>query len=180
MSTLPADEAVLRAVAKKVKRIDDSILTLVEDMIDSMRAANGVGLAAPQIGVSLKVVVIEMPAASPFVMINPEIVKRSGARRITEGCLSVPGYLGEVIRSTRVTAKGMSLDGKEIRIRAEDDVLAQALEHEINHINGIVYIDQVVSPDRLWSREELEARARAADQANAETNAEDLSESDDE
>lgn len=181
MSTLPADEAVLRAVAKKVKRIDDSIYALVEDMIDSMRAANGVGLAAPQIGVSLKVVVIEMPAASPFVMINPEIVKRSGARRITEGCLSVPGYLGEVIRSTRVTAKGMSLDGKEIRIRAEDDVLAQALEHEINHINGIVYIDQVVSPDRLWSREELEARARAADEAEAkaETNAEDSPESDD-
>lgn len=151
ITILPDDGAVLRAVAKKVKRIDASTHALVEDMIDSMYAANGVGLAAPQIGVSLKVVVIGMPGEEPFAMINPEIVKRSGAREAMEGCLSVPGYHGRVIRSLRVTAKAQGLNGKEIRIRAENDLLAQALEHEINHINGIVYIDQVASPEQLWA-----------------------------
>jgi peptide deformylase len=151
ITTLPDDGAVLRAVAKKVKRIDTSTHALVEDLIDSMYAANGVGLAAPQIGVSLKVVVIGMPGEEPFAMINPEIVKRSGAREAIEGCLSVPGYQGRVIRSLRVTAKAQGLNGKAIRIRAENDLLAQALEHEINHINGIVYIDQVASPEQLWA-----------------------------
>ena len=151
ITTLPHDAAVLRAVAKPVKRIDASIHELVEDMIDSMYAANGVGLAAPQIGVSLKVIVIGMPGFEPFAMINPEIVKRSGAREAMEGCLSVPGYQGRVIRSVRVTAKANGLNRKEIRIRAENDLLAQALEHEINHINGIVYIDQVESSEQLWA-----------------------------
>lgn len=170
ITTLPTDEAVLRAVARKVKRIDQSTCRLVEDMVESMYAASGVGLAAPQIGVSLKVIVIGIPGADPFVMINPEIVKRSGARLLSEGCLSVPGYTGEVIRSTRVTAKGLSLDGKAIRIRAEDDLLAQALEHEINHVNGIVYIDQLLDAGRFWSREELEA-AQAEAEAEAEAEA---------
>ena len=151
ITTLPNDGAVLRALAKKVKRIDASIHALVEDLIDSMYAANGVGLAAPQIGVSLKVVVIGMPGEEPFAMINPEIVKRSGARKAMEGCLSVPGYQGRVIRSLRVTAKAQGLNGKAIRIRAENDLLAQALEHELNHLNGIVYIDQVASPEQLWA-----------------------------
>ena len=156
ITTLPNDADVLRAVAKKVKRIDGSIHSLVEDLIDSMHAAGGVGLAAPQIGVSLKVIVLGIPGVEPLALINPEIVKRSGGRRMMEGCLSVPGYRGEVIRSQRVTAKALGLDGRAIRIRAEDDLLAQALEHEINHINGIVYIDQVRNPDRFLSLRDLE------------------------
>jgi peptide deformylase len=155
ITTLPADAAVLRATAKKVKRIDASLHRLVEDMIDSMYAASGVGLAAPQIGVSLKVIVLGMPGEPAFAMINPEIVKRSGARELFEGCLSVPGYRGEVVRSRRVTAKGLGLNGKEIRIRAEDDLLAQALEHEINHVNGIVYIDHVRRPEQLHRLEDM-------------------------
>ena len=155
--TLPKDADVLRAVARKVKRIDGSIHSLVEDLIDSMHAAGGVGLAAPQIGVSLQVIVLGIPGVEPLALINPEIVKRSGGRRMMEGCLSVPGYRGEVIRSQRVTAKALGLDGRAIRIRAEDDLLAQALEHEINHINGIVYIDQVRNPDRFLLLRDLEA-----------------------
>ena len=158
ITTLPTDAAVLRAVARKVKRIDGSIHSLIEDLIDSMHAAGGVGLAAPQIGVSLKVIVLGIPGIEPLALINPEIVKRSGGRRMMEGCLSVPGYHGEVIRSQRVTAKALGLDGRAIRIRAEDDLLAQALEHEINHINGIVYIDQVRDPDRFLSLRDLEAQ----------------------
>ncbi len=157
ITTLPHDADVLRAVAKKVKRIDGSIHSLVEDLIDSMHAAGGVGLAAPQIGVSLKVIVLGIPGVEPLALINPEIVKRSGGRRMMEGCLSVPGYRGEVIRSQRVTAKALGLDGRAIRIRAEADLLAQALEHEINHVNGIVYIDQVRNPDRFLLLRDLEA-----------------------
>lgn len=156
ITTLPNDAAVLRAVARKVKRIDGSIHALVEDLIDSMHAAGGVGLAAPQIGVSLKVIVLGIPGVEPLALINPEIVKRSGGRRMMEGCLSVPGYRGEVIRSQRVTAKALGLDGRAIRIRAEADLLAQALEHEINHVNGIVYIDQVRNPDRFLLLRDLE------------------------
>ena len=150
ITTLPADAEVLRAPAKRVRAFDAGLRDLVADMIDSMYAASGVGIAAPQIGVSLRVVVIGMPGQRPFVMINPEVVKRSGERRISEGCLSVPGWRGEVVRSSRVLAKAQDLQGREIRIRAEDDLLAQALEHEIDHVNGRIYIDHVAEPDLLW------------------------------
>ena len=149
ITVIPRDAAVLRAKAKRVRDVDRSIHRLVEDMIDSMHAANGVGLAAPQIGVSLRVIVIGLPGETPFALLNPEIVKRSGERQMPEGCLSVPGYRGPVTRATRVVVKATDLQGREIRIRAEGDLLAQALEHEINHINGILYIDQVRDPDDL-------------------------------
>ena len=149
ITVLPQDAGVLRSPAKRVREIDKSIYRLVEDMIDSMYAANGVGLAAPQIGVSLRVVVIGMPGAEPFALINPDVVKTSGERELLEGCLSVPGYRGTVLRASRVVAKAIGLNGKEVRIRAENDLLAQALEHEINHINGILYIDHVQTPDDL-------------------------------
>lgn len=149
ITVIPQDVAVLRARAKRVPGIDRSLLRLVEDMIDSMCAANGVGLAAPQIGVSLRLVVIGMPGEEPFALVNPEIVKRSGERQLTEGCLSVPGYRGEVTRSLRVVVKAIDLQGRGVRIRAEDDLLAQALEHEINHLRGILYIDQVEDAESL-------------------------------
>jgi peptide deformylase len=143
-------------------------------MIDTMRAARGVGLAAPQVGRPLRVIVIEVPPPSPeanpplaegedppraegpagqpagevIVLINPEIVRRSGQRRVTEGCLSVPGYCAELTRSLRVTVKGLDLGGREVRIKGED-LLAQALEHEIDHINGVLYIDHLESTDQL-------------------------------
>lgn len=153
---LPADAAVLRRKANKVSRIDRSIQTLIDDMIESMYAAEGVGIAAPQVGVSLRVIVIGLPDEEhPFALINPEIVKRSGQRRILEGCLSVPGYRGEVERAVKVLAKGLNREGQETRVRAEDDLLAQALEHEIDHINGTIYIDHLESKDDLYTLDEL-------------------------
>ena len=149
IAVVPRDQGVLRAKAKRIRRVDSSVHRLVADMIDSMQAASGVGIAAPQIGVSLRVIAIAMPEEEPFAMINPEIVKASGVRPVTEGCLSVPGYRGEIMRSIKVVAKGMALNGKEIRIRAEDDLLAQALEHEINHVNGILYIDHLEASEQL-------------------------------
>ena len=142
-------DPVLRRKAKRVPKIDASIHKLIETMIDSMRAANGVGLAAPQIGVSLRVIVIGLPDEEPFALINPEIVKRSGERRVEEGCLSVPGYRADLSRSVTVVVKGLDEQGHPVRIKARDDLLAQALEHEIDHVNGILYIDRLPSLDVL-------------------------------
>jgi peptide deformylase len=152
MSVLPiriAGDPVLRTKAKKVRQIDDSIRRLLDDMVDTMRAAPGVGLAAPQIGVSLRMVVIETPDDGLLLLINPEKIKATGARHLTEGCLSVPGYQAQVPRSKTVTVRALDRDGKEIRIKAVDSLLAQALEHEIDHINGILYLDHLTSADEL-------------------------------
>ena len=154
-------DPVLREKAKRVPAIDASILRLAEDMIDSMRAANGVGLAAPQIGVSLRVIVIGLPDEEPFALINPEIVKRSGQRSVEEGCLSVPGYRAEnLTRSVAVIARGLDPSGRQVRVKGKDDLLAQALEHEIDHINGILYIDHLPSLDVLVKVEAEEEPAR--------------------
>ena len=142
-------DPVLRERAKRVTVLDDSIQGLIDDMIESMYAASGVGLAAPQIGVSLRVIVIGLPEEDPFALINPEIVKRTGERTLDEGCLSIVGYHGPVSRSVVVIAKGLSRDGKKVRIKAKDDLLAQALEHELDHIDGTLYVDHLESADLL-------------------------------
>lgn len=141
-------DPVLRHKAKRVTKIDEKITQLIDDMIDTMHATGGVGLAAPQVGVSLRVAVIEMPGEETIVLVNPEIVKRAGEMEVTEGCLSVPGYRGEISRSAKVTAKGLDRRGKQIRVKGEG-LLAEALEHEIDHLNGILYIDHLASADDL-------------------------------
>lgn len=151
MAVLPiriAPDPVLRQKSKRVKAIDGSIKKLISDMIETMHSASGAGLAAPQVGVPLRVIVIGLPEEEDIVLINPEIVRRKGERSVTEGCLSVPGYFGEIKRAESVTVKGRDPEGKEIRIKASD-LLAQALEHEIDHINGVLYIDHLESADKL-------------------------------
>ena len=148
LTVLTLPEPILRQKSKRVRTIDGSVQKLAGDMIETMHAASGVGLAAPQVGVPLRVIVIGMPEEEDFVLINPEIVRRSGERVVTEGCLSVPGYFGEIKRAQRVTVKGKDLSGKEVRIKAEE-LLAQALEHEIDHINGVLYIDHLESDEKL-------------------------------
>ncbi len=145
-----AGDPVLREKARRVRTIDSSILKLIEDMWETMYDAPGVGLAAPQIGISLRIVVIDVNDDHPIVLINPEIVKRSGEREVDEGCLSVPGFRGEIMRSVKVLAQGLDPStGKLIRVRSENDLLAEALEHEIDHVNGILYVDYLPSPDAL-------------------------------
>lgn len=145
-----AGDPVLREKARRVRTIDSSIHKLIEDMWETMYDAPGVGLAAPQIGISLKVIVIDVHEREPIALINPEIVKRSGERQVDEGCLSVPGFRGTITRSVKVVARGLDPQtGKEVRIRAEDEILAQALEHEIDHVNGILYIDYLPGPEAL-------------------------------
>ena len=150
-------DPVLRQKAKRVSVIDSSIQRLIDDMVETMQQANGVGLAAPQVGVSLRVVVLQIPGEEPIVIINPKMVKRAGEREVTEGCLSVPGYAGEIKRSVSVTVKGWDRQGKAIRLKATN-LMAQALEHELDHLNGVLYIDHVESRDKLH-RVETETEA---------------------
>lgn len=142
------DDSVLRQKAKRVSSIDGSIQRIINDMVETMQEANGVGLAAPQVGVSLRVVVLQMPGEEPMAIINPEIVKRGGEQEVTEGCLSIPGHSGQIKRSAWVIVKGQDGMGKAIRIRATG-LMAEALEHEIDHLNGILYIDHIESQDKL-------------------------------
>jgi peptide deformylase len=131
------------------------IQKLIDDMIETMRDAGGVGLAAPQVGESLRLVVIEFGLTEmgeegddPLVLVNPEVVRCKGVRRIEEGCLSVPGYKGWIERCDWVTAKGLDRRGKEAKIKA-NELLAQALEHEIDHTNGILYLDHLKAHEDL-------------------------------
>jgi peptide deformylase len=153
---LPGD-LVLRQKARRVTATDSSIQRLIDDMIETMQQASGVGLAAPQIGVPLRVVVIQLPDEDPVALINPEIVKRSGEREVVEGCLSVPGYAGDIKRSVSVTVKARDRQGKSVRIKASG-LMAQALEHELDHLNGVLFVDHVESPEKL-RRVEAETQA---------------------
>ena len=151
-------DPVLKQKAKRVRTIDGSIRKLIRNMIETMHSVPGrVGLAAPQVGVPLRVIVIGLPEEEDIAIVNPEIVRRRGERLINEGCLSVPGYFGEVKRAESVTVKGNDQNGKEIRIKA-DDLLAQVLEHEIDHINGVLYIDHLESMDKLYKIEPEETQ----------------------
>jgi peptide deformylase len=131
-----------------VKAIDPKIERLIDDMLETMPAVSGLGLAAPQVGVSLRLAVMAPPDEEPVVLINPEIVKKSGERVVSEACLSVPGYRGEIKRSASVTVKGRNRHWKEIRVKATG-LMAQCLEHEIDHLNGVLYIDHLESQDKL-------------------------------
>jgi peptide deformylase len=142
-------DPVLRKKSKRITTIDKSIKKLIADMRETLHAAPGrAGLAAPQVGISLRVAVIGIPDEDDIVLINPEIVKKQGERVLEEGCLSIPGYVGEIKRAEKVTVKCKNIDGKEIRIKGEE-LLAEALEHEIDHLNGVLYIDLLESPDKL-------------------------------
>ncbi len=155
--TLP--DPVLQQKAKRVSIIDGSLNKLIRNMVETLHSEPGrVGLAAPQIGVSLRVIVIDLPdEEGDMVLVNPSIVKRRGERLINEGCLSIPGYFGQIKRAESVTVKGRDQGGKEIRIKA-DGLLAQVLEHEIDHLNGVLYINHLENIDTLQKVEPEETQ----------------------
>jgi peptide deformylase len=145
--TVPAP--ILRKKTKRVSSVDKSVKKLIADMLETLHADDGrVGLAAPQVGVSLRITVIGLPDEEDIILINGEIVRRKGQRVISEGCLSIPGYTGMVTRAESVTAKGLDIHGKEIRIKGEG-LLSQALEHEIDHLDGVLYIDKLENKESL-------------------------------
>ena len=143
-------DPILRQQAKKINPIPQNLDKYTQDMIETMHDEHGVGLAANQVGSLRKVAVIQLPEwDEALVLINPEIIRREGEREVEEGCLSIPGYRGTVKRSERVRARALDLNGKVIKIKAEG-LLAQALEHETDHLNGYLYIDRLVSRETFW------------------------------
>ena len=165
MTVLPLrylPESMLRTKAKRVRTFDVGLGRLIEDMVETMRDAQGVGLAGNQVGVLRRVVVIELPEdEEPRVLINPEVVRRYGEREVEEGCLSIPGYRGILKRSERVRIRALDRRGKLVRINAEG-LLAQALEHETDHLNGVLYIDRLESHDHLHKIEPEEEQGAEA------------------
>jgi len=152
--TLP--DPVLRQKAKRVTKIDSSIQKLIDDMIDTLHAdPNRAGLAAPQVGVLLRIAVIEVPEQELITMINPEIAKKEGERIVQEGCLSIPGYFGEIRRAVTVKVRARDRYGKQFRLKAQG-LLAQALEQEIEHLDGVLYIDHLESPEKLFETEAVQ------------------------
>ncbi len=151
MAVLPIrvlPDPILRQKSKRIRYIDSSVQRLIDNMLETMHSASGVGLAAPQVGAPVRLIVIGIPGEEEIILVNPEIVRRTRERLVDEGCLSVPGYVGQIKRAESVTVKGRNQNGKEIRIKA-DELLAQALEHEIDHLNGVLYIDHMDSMDKL-------------------------------
>lgn len=156
---LTSEHPALRQKAKKVKKIDASLQKLIDDMVETMEDAPGQGLAAPQIGVGLRVIVIdakpgdtdddEKETPVKLQLVNPEIVDASGEQFGEEGCLSIPGYVGNVRRAMSVTIKGLNRKGKEVKIKATHN-LARALQHEIDHLDGVLYTDLLEKPDDLF------------------------------
>jgi len=157
---------VLHAPAAPVSAIDDQTRNLVADMLDTMYAAPGIGLAAPQIGVALRVIVIDLSVGADqsqlITLVNPEFVLREGEQRHEEGCLSVPGYGGSPVRPARVTVKGLDLEGKE-RVYTATELLARAFCHEIDHIDGFLFVDRLTPLKRDLLKRKLKKRAKSGD-----------------
>jgi peptide deformylase len=161
-------DPALRQKAKRISKIDSSICKLIDDMVETMKAAPGIGLAATQVGVPLRVIVVELPEEKTVMaLINPQVIKRGGERLCEEACLSLPGYKGEVKRSEWVKVKGLDTGGKEIRIKGED-LLAQLLEHEIDHLNGVLYIDLMEDRQLVPVSEEPSRQANDAPEEETE------------
>ena len=161
---LTAEHSVLRTKAKKIKRVDAPVAKLINDLLETMHAASGVGLAAPQIGVSLRAFVIEIPedkddphSGERVILCNPEILKTEGAQIGEEGCLSIPGYVGIVRRALKVMVKGLNRKGVEVRVKGEG-LLARALQHEIDHLDGILFTDRLEKPEDLFRLDENRER----------------------
>ena len=171
---LYASDSRLREKAKHVKQFGPALKTLAEDMIETLHAAHGLGLAAPQLGLLQRVFVAELPkdendpqSGKPFVVINPEVVKTAPKEvEGEEGCLSIPTWYGMVWRPEWVVVKAQDVNGRPVRLKAEG-LLARVFLHEMDHLNGVLFVDRVESPDKLWQVKPEEAKAEQ--EAAAET-----------
>lgn len=136
-------DEILRKVCKPVEKMTDRLSTLIDDMFDTMYEANGVGLAAPQVGVLRRIVVIDVGDGSPLTLVNPEIVESDGEQVGPEGCLSLPGLQGEVARPNHVICKALDRDMNEITVEGTE-LLARAICHELDHLDGVLYKDLAI------------------------------------
>jgi peptide deformylase len=145
--------AVLRSKSRKVQRVTPKLAAIAERMLATMRNGNGVGLAAPQVGILQRFFVAELPEdeendlpRETYILFNPEIVKGKGEQTGYEGCLSIPGYIGEVARQEQVTVKGLNERGRPVRFKVEG-YLARVFQHEIDHLDGVLYTDKLTDPN---------------------------------
>ena len=143
---------ILRTKSRKVQAVSPKMAAFAEQMLDKMREANGIGLAAPQVGVLQRLFVVEVPEdeendqpVETYILFNPEIVKGRGEQIGYEGCLSIPGYIGEVARREQVTVQGRNEKGKPVRLKVEG-YLARVFQHEIDHLDGILFTDRLTDP----------------------------------
>lgn len=163
-----SDDPLLRKPSRRVQRVDEAVLDIIHDLIETMREAKGIGLAAVQVGIPERIVVIEVPItdedeegemeerAEPefHVLINPQVVRASReVEEGIEGCLSIPGWVGEVERHRTVVVDALDRHGREFRLEAEG-LLARVLQHEIDHCQGVLFIDRIEDPEKIWSVEE--------------------------
>ena len=144
---------VLRGKSRRVQKVTPKLAAFAERMLETMRNAQGIGLAAPQVGVLQRFLVIELPEdeennqpRETYILFNPEIVKGKGEQIGYEGCLSIPGYIGEVARDEQVTVTGLNEKGRPVRLKKEG-YLARAFQHEIDHLDGILFTDKLTDPD---------------------------------
>lgn len=152
------DDPVLRKKARKVPRVNSAVRKTLDDMLETMRVASGAGLAAPQVGVSKRIVVVDV-GEGPYFLVNPQIVSRSDEGEVKwEGCLSWPGYIGEVERSLRVTVKALDRDGHDMWVEGEG-FLARALAHEIDHLDGVMFVDRAGTITEVPKEETAEVAA---------------------
>ena len=146
-----APDKVLSIGTLWIRDFDQKFQTLVDSMIETMLSIKGVGLAAPQVGIPLRVCVIKIPEEQDVrVLVNPKVVARRGTREMEEACLSIPGYYGAVTRARQVRVHAFDRMGKPIRLRANDNLLAQVIEHEVDHLYGILYTAHLVEKDGIW------------------------------
>lgn len=137
-------DEILRKKSRVVEEINEKIQELIDDMLETMYKANGVGLAAVQVGVLKQVIVIDIDDGNgPLVLINPKIIKEKGEQEVEEGCLSFPNQFAKVIRPAEITVEALDREGKTIKVKAKE-LMAQAISHEIDHLNGTVFVDKIV------------------------------------
>jgi peptide deformylase len=154
------EHQVLREKARKVPKVDSSIVRLLDDLAETMYAAPGAGLAANQIGVALRVCVVKGDENQHWGLVNPVLVKGEGSQVGYEGCLSFPGWVGEVERYETVVVKGLNRRGKEIRVKSSG-FTARAFQHEIDHLDGILFTDRLTDLSTLRRAEEFESESES-------------------
>ena len=156
--TYPSAPILLRT-ARAVPRIDRRVQRLIRDMLETLHGdETGIGLAAPQVGVGQRVIVVDV-GQGPIVLVNPEICAAQGQQIGLEGCLSLPNLFGEVARAERVVVRGLDRGGQAITVEGEG-ILARVLQHEVDHLNGILFVARLTDPSRLWKGSELQAAER--------------------
>lgn len=139
-----SNDEILRKTSREVEEVNDKIRELLQDMLETMHRYNGVGLAAPQVGVLKRVIVIDLyDGSEPLQLVNPKIVKAKGKQEVEEGCLSFPNEYAKLIRPREVVVEALNEKGEKVRIVGKD-LLAQALAHEIDHLNGILFVDNML------------------------------------